>query len=47
MLEQLLLDGELRREVGLAGLHVASQHYTIEKVTEQWAQVLTEVLEGH
>ncbi len=47
LLEQLLLDGELRREVGLAGLHVASQHYTIEKVTEQWAQVLTEVLEGH
>jgi len=47
LLEQLLLDGELRREVGLAGLHVASQHFTIEKVTEQWAQVLTEVLEGH
>jgi len=46
-LEQLLLDGELRRKLGLAGLHVASKHYTIEKVTEQWAQVLTEVLEGH
>jgi len=45
-LEKLLLDGELRRELGLAGLHVAGKHYTIEKVTEQWARVLTEVLEA-
>ena len=46
-LERLLLDGELRRELGLAGLETSSKYCTIDKVSDQWAQVLSEVLQGH
>ncbi len=43
-LERLLLDGELRRDLGLAGLETSSKYYGIDKVSEQWAQVLSEIL---
>jgi glycosyltransferase involved in cell wall biosynthesis len=45
LLERLLLDGGLRRKLGLAGLEASSKYCTIEQVADQWAQVLSEVLQ--
>ncbi|MDA2923386.1 glycosyltransferase family 4 protein [Acidobacteria bacterium AH-259-L09] len=43
-LERLILNVELQRKLGLAGLQTATKYYTIEKVTKQWERVLSEVL---
>ncbi len=46
-LERLISDVTLRQKLGLAGLATSSRCHTIEKVTERWEQVLSEVLQGN
>jgi len=47
LLEELLLDGERRRKVGLEGLKASTKYCTIDKVAQEWTQVLSEVLQRH